>query len=339
MKRKSVIAAAVLSIAALSAQAESYNVTATLSEDENGLTAYIINYDNGEKVDSAIVADNKAIFTGDIDKAILARLIIDGNRYGSFFLEGGEITMSNGSATGSTLNNKMNTLNAQLEAIAASFQNTENEGEKRAIYAAYNNLMKETCQANIDNALGYYLFLQSAYELSLEELQAELEKTPSLKQYTRVNNLVEALKRKELTSVGCKFADFEITYDGKTERLSDYVGKGKYVIVDFWASWCGPCIRQAAVLKEIYAEYASQGLEILGVAVWDEPENTLEAIESHGLPWHNILNAQNIPTDLYGISGIPCIILFSPDGTILSRDKQGDELKEDVRRAMSGELK
>ena len=105
----------------------------------------------------------------------------------------------------------------------------------------------------------------------------------------------------------------------------------KKVLVDFWASWCGPCMRQAAVLKEIYAEYHDKGLEIVGVAVWDEPQNTLEAIKTKELPWNNILNAQTIPTDLYGISGIPCIIIIGPDGTILSRDKQGDELKEAIK--------
>lgn len=339
ISKKSIIAAVTLTAATLSAQAATYKVTANLSEDENGLTAYIVNYDNGNKIDSVVVADNQAIFTGDINDALLARLIIDGNRYGTFILEEGDITMSNGEAIGTPLNYKMKTFNAQAEAIGEVFQNAQTDGEKRAIYGVYNDLVQETCQNNIDNPIGYYLFIQSAYEMSLQELQAALEKTPSLKKYERVNKLVEAMQRKELTSVGHKFADFEITYNGKTERLSDYVGNGKYVIVDFWASWCGPCIRQAAVLKEIYNEYHSQGLEVLGVAVWDEPENTLEAIESHGLPWHNILNAQNIPTDLYGISGIPCIILFGPDGTILSRDKQGDELKEDVRKAMTGELK
>ena len=98
-------------------------------------------------------------------------------------------------------------------------------------------------------------------------------------------------------------------------------------------------MRQAVVLKEIYAEYHEQGVEIVGVAVWDEPHNTLEAIKTKELPWQNILNAQTIPTDLYGISGIPCIIIIGPDGTILSRDKQGDELKADLRKALAGELK
>lgn len=81
-------------------------------------------------------------------------------------------------------------------------------------------------------------------------------------------------------------------------------------------------------------EYGPKGLEVIGVAIWDEPENTLRGIKDHELPWRNIINAQNIPTDIYGIRGIPCIILFGPDGTILSRDKQDEELNADVAKAI-----
>ena len=74
---------------------------------------------------------------------------------------------------------------------------------------------------------------------------------------------------------------------------------------------------------------------MLGVAVWDEPQNTLQAIERHKLPWPNILNAQTIPTEIYGISGIPCIILFDPQGRIVSRDLQDDDLRQAVNEAMA----
>ena len=128
--------------------------------------------------------------------------------------------------------------------------------------------------------------------------------------------------------------DFTV-YDGagNAVKLSDF--RGKPVVINFWASWCGPCIRETKVLKEIYEEYGPKGLDVLGVAVWDEPANTLKAIEQHQLPWPQIINAQTIPTDLYGIAGIPCIILFDPEGNIVSRDKQDDDLRADVAAAMA----
>ena len=73
---------------------------------------------------------------------------------------------------------------------------------------------------------------------------------------------------------------------------------------------------------------------MLGVAVWDKPEDTKEAIEQLGLPWPQIINAQNVPTDIYGISGIPHIMLIGPDGTIIDRNLHGDTLNNIVKRAM-----
>ena len=157
-----------------------------------------------------------------------------------------------------------------------------------------------------------------------------------MKKHRRIQKLLDAQQRKLATSPGQMFTDFEITYNDSVSRLSDYVGKGKYTLVDFWASWCGPCIREIAVIKELYDEYHDKGLDVLGVAVWDDPDNTREAIQRHKLPWPQILNAQAIPTDLYGISGIPCIILFDPKGNIVSRDLQDDSLRDAVRQVMDG---
>ena len=153
-----------------------------------------------------------------------------------------------------------------------------------------------------------------------------------------MNKLITAAVNKEATSPGKKFVDFTIKNDSISQSLSDFVGKGKPVLVDFWASWCGPCIRETAVIKDLLKEYGPQGLEVLGVAVWDDPANTRRAIAQHQLPWSQIINAQTVPTDLYGISGIPTILIIGPDGTILSRDKQDEELRADVKAVMEGTL-
>jgi thiol-disulfide isomerase/thioredoxin len=339
MKFKSLFIATSLVASTMALNAGNYKVTAQLTEDENGLTAYIINYDTKQKVDSTIVENSQAIFKGTLEAPFFAQLIVDGDRYGSFIVEDGFVSVVNKQGKGSILNEKMNAYFAQFGKLQKDYSETTDTTKKEDIYKTYNTLLDVILEQNANNPIGLYLFMQKMYEMDKAQVEAALNQFPQFKSSTRVNNYIAALSQKERTSPGNKYIDFEITYDGKTSKLSDYVKPGKYTIVDFWASWCGPCMRQAVVLKEIYAEYKDKDLEIVGVAVWDEPQNTLEAIKTKELPWHNILNAQTIPTDLYGISGIPCIIIIGPDGTILSRDKQGDELKADVRKALAGELK
>lgn len=121
------------------------------------------------------------------------------------------------------------------------------------------------------------------------------------------------------TDEGNMFVDFSVEYDGKTQKLSDYVGKGKYVLVDFWASWCGPCRHEIPFIKAVKERHSADSLVILGVATWDKPEDTQTAINNLDISWPQIMNAQKVGSDAYGISGIPEIILFSPEGKILAR--------------------
>ena len=334
--RTIILSAAVAAGSLIGAYAGAYNVTVTCGEDADGAMAYLVNYDTGDKIDSVTVADSKAVFKGNLNDVAVARLIIDGQRVAQFILEDGDIAVDAATrkVQGGKYNNLMNELDAQVEPIAQRFQTAANDSVRQAIYNEYTSFMQKSMTENLDNPIGYMFFLQQAYEMEPSEVEAMVEQHPSLKKYKRVEKLIQANKNKAATQPGSKFADFEIEYDGVKHRLSDVVGKGQYVLVDFWASWCGPCIRQTAVIKDLYNEYKDKGLKVLGVAVWDEPDDTKKAITQHGLEWECWLNGQNTPTDIYGISGIPCIILFGPDGTILSRDKQDEDLKADVRAAL-----
>ena len=127
---------------------------------------------------------------------------------------------------------------------------------------------------------------------------------------------------------GDRFRDFAVEYDGKTTHLSDYVGRGKYVLVDFWASWCGPCRAGIPKIIALHEKYKDRNFTVLGVAVKDKPEATLRAIKDDAIPYPQILNSQAVASELYGIDAIPEIILFAPDGTIIARNIYGEELKE-----------
>ncbi len=124
------------------------------------------------------------------------------------------------------------------------------------------------------------------------------------------------------------FKDFAVEYDSKTTHLSDFVGHGKYVLADFWASWCGPCLREIPNLIAAYNKYKDCGLQVLGIAVWEEPDESLKVIAEKNIPYPQILGVSEEITNIYGINAVPHIILFAPDGTILARELRGEEIEK-----------
>ena len=154
-----------------------------------------------------------------------------------------------------------------------------------------------------------------------------------------VKSLVALNDAKQATAEGKMFTDFTVVQDpadslGSKVSLSDFVGKGKYVLVDFWASWCGPCKAEIPNIAAVYEKYKGEDFDVLSIAVWDDPADTKVSAKEHGVVWNQIINSQQVPTDLYGIEGIPHIILFGPDGTILKRNLRGEDIESAVAEAL-----
>lgn len=238
-----------LTLAALlvagAASAEHYKVITPLSKDDDGAMARLVNFDSGATVDSVLVADGVATFEGEVDEPYLARVVIDGGRLPVFILESGTISFNDKEgAFGTMLNDQLRQLGREIGQLSAQFKGAD-EAAQKTLYARYEALVDSTMQSNRDNPLGYYLFLQSDMaQAPASELRAELAKYPDFAKYKRVQGMLAAAEKREATQPGKKYADFEVTYDGKTERLSDYIKPGKYTLVDFWASWCGrACVR------------------------------------------------------------------------------------------------
>ena len=149
----------------------------------------------------------------------------------------------------------------------------------------------------------------------------------------------KGLDARKATAEGMMFTDFAVEhvygYDRSVDpqplkqmvKFSDYVGKGTYVLVDFWSPWCGPCRREIPNIQQVYAEYKDKGLQVLSLAVWERlpQSHTIETAGELGMDWLHINNCGTVPTDIYGVDGIPHLMLIGPDGTILKRGFHGLE--------------
>ena len=357
MKRfKSVIASVACCSLSTFAVGNVCELTASLPvEDLNGQKIYLVDFDTDQPLDSTTVSGKTFSFKTAVgNRAIPAALSVAGKKAVIFILEPGKLHINEmGITTGSTLNDRNSRTNTQLDSLYSDYRKqlqvlsasgkpmeeimAEAEKRQEVLATTATKLLKDQFDTNKDNALGYLSLIQLANEMSMTELNAILTGVPEwIANSNAVRKILQQAENLEKTAPGKMFTDFSVkTSNGKTVKLSDYVGKGEYVLVDFFASWCGPCMREMPNLKQIHNKYNGKGLKIVGLAVWNEPADTKQCVENQNLPWTIIDNAQTIPTDIYGVTGIPHIIMFAPDGKIAFRGLTGEQLVEAVDKIMA----
>lgn len=193
---------------------------------------------------------------------------------------------------------------------------------------------------NIES-VAYYLNLLNS-DLSLEELEQEFNAlTPEVQNSALAQEVKEEIAARQRVRPGQPAPDFNLaTRDGSRLSLSDL--RGKYVLLDFWASWCGPCRASFPEMKQIYAKYKDKGFEILGVTNDSNQENWLKALEQDQLPWKQVIDEFPIHrkpaqvATLYAIPHLPTLVLVDPEGIIVGQAKDKHQLVEWLEERLGG---
>ena len=338
-------------------KAGNYRIDGMAPADANGQWVYLYKPSGQGASDSVQIANGRFTLERAVaEDGLIAHLVIPRSYNLSFIPEEGIIKadLAAIAATGTALND----LHAQKAKVREALE-TETRGRLKAIRADKNldDKAKEEAQEKIVNefygkikplaeadlkehsndAIGLIALqtLLGMEDVNVAKAEALLQQAGDrLRAEESITKMVARLRRVEATQAGAQFVDFEGVDDAnKAVRLSDYMGKGHYVLVDFWASWCGPCRREIAHLKKVRDAYTDKGLVILGTVVWDEMEDHLKAMKELEITWPQIFNKTEA-TELYGIAGIPQIILFDPTGKIVARDLRGEEINKLLDKAL-----
>ena len=345
---KQIIITFLLAFLAMAGQAQvsNYTVNGIFPEMNEAMAKQGISFDTVSIVNPATkellakqaIQDGKFTIRGEVKKPYYALIgvcvssLVNGEKRQRnirvpIIIEPGEITFD---ATGRTPILRGTPLNEVVFGVFAKRQTTNDPQE------FIENIKQLVQQHKNDAAAIPLLLMLDDNMIEPETLLSLINQSCAEVQYHP--NIVKVKKKAEAAlsqKEGEMFKDFTVEYNGKTTRLSDFVGCGQYVLADFWASWCGPCRQQIPDLISLYQQYKEKGLIVLGIAFRDKPKETEKTIRELDIPYPQIINAQDIPAKDYGIDALPHTILFAPNGTIVARNIYGDELKEKLKEVFN----
>ena len=331
-----------------------YKVTGTVEGMPDGKA--IIATVNGSSLDTLAKADVKNgsfEFTGNVSEPTGAYIMVIGQRGAiPFMLENANITVNAGQAgltvtgsEGQKIYDQFMAINTTTQQEAMKLQQeyqaaNGDQAKMQAVQEAYAKLMtdaqaKETelIKANPDSYVSTFVIVSSMGQMEYEQLKERYNLLGEKAKASAQGKAIAAqIAKLESTAIGQIAPNFTITTP-EGESISLYDIKGKVKLIDFWASWCGPCRKENPHVVEIYKEYHPKGLEIFGVSLDNNKEAWVKAIADDGLVWKHgsdLKGWQSAPAQLYSVSGIPHTVLLDENNKIIAKNLRGDELKQKI---------
>ena len=311
-------------------------------------------YENDSVLATTVIRrDSSFRIRGHVSEPTIANLTHNDRRIGApILLEAADIRLEpTGDVrgfqfTGTPLNDAFNAMNAAQVSLGNVLQALENEPdtpERRrkldSLGRIYRQIPGDALEANRDNLLGAFLYARrtdadpAKPRERLAQFPAQLQNHPVL---ASVRREIEAVER---SSVGRPYMDLTLKdADGETVALSSLAGPGRWVLLDFWATWCGPCCREIPYLKEAYAAFSGRGFAIYAMSIDHDAARWQRFLAENDLPWTNVLSSgcgrQSPAAAMYGIRFIPSNFLISPDGVIVARNLPGRQLQSRLEELM-----
>lgn len=364
MKKLMYILAASTTLLAACQPGNTYKVTGTIEGLNDGDTVFIQKMEEMRLVptDTAIIANGQFEFNGTADSTELRYVtyISNGRPAGTnFFLEKGNInvTMSKGGKSeikGTASNDIWNAYSQQLDSMytemrevyATLMDTTLTEEARKAKIELLNSKEKasmeyttEVIKTNIGNPVGIFLLARNYSSMEPETLDAVINMVPEKYQgnesIVKIKKEIEAVKK---TAVGQKFIDFEMQNpEGETVKLSDFISKNKVTLLDFWASWCGPCRAEMPNVVKAYKEYKDKGFGIVGVSLDNSAEAWKNAIKELNITWPQMSDLKGWNCEgaqLYAVRGIPATFMINQEGVIVAKDVRGEEITKKLKELL-----